>query len=119
MYLWFWSLFAFVIVKFFCICDVVDISIWTACDAYYELSVMDVMFIWMWYVAVTKTNKLIICGSFAECYTRQKGYLPSAMENTVDKADTWQKSMHYGTKMAYLPSVCVVTLGKEANICTF
>ena len=59
---------------------VVDISIWTACDAYCELSVMDVMFIWMWYVAVTETNKLIICGSFAECYTRQKGYLPSAME---------------------------------------
>ena len=53
--------------KFICIYDVVDISIWTAYDAYCELSVMDVMFIWMWYVAVTETNKLIIYGSFAEC----------------------------------------------------
>ena len=73
------------IVKFICIYDVVDISIWTACDAYCELSVMDVMFIRMWYVAVAEPNKLIICGSCAECYTRQKGYLPSAMEITLGK----------------------------------
>ena len=73
----------------------------------------------MWYVAVIEPNKLIICGSFAECYTRQKGYLLSAMENTPSKANTWQKSVHSGTKMASLLSVCVVTLGKEANICTF
>ena len=46
---------------------------------------MDVMFIWMWYVAVTETNKLIICGSFTECYTRQNGYLPSAMEIKLGK----------------------------------
>ena len=59
---------------------VVDISIWTACDAYCELSMMDVMFIWMWYIAMTKTNKLIICGSFAKCYTWQKPYLLSAMK---------------------------------------
>jgi len=39
----------------------------------------------MWYVAVTETNKLIICGSFAECYTRQKGYLPSAMKIALGK----------------------------------
>ena len=52
---------------------VVDISIRTTCDAYCELSVMDVMFIRMWYVAMTETNKLIICGSFAKCYTRQRG----------------------------------------------
>ena len=57
---------------------VVDISIWTDCDAYCELSVMDVMFIWMWYVAVTEPNKLVICDSFAEChgkYTRQSGHV--------------------------------------------
>ena len=92
---------------------VVDISIWTACDAYCELSVMDVMFIWIWYVVVTEPNKLIICGSFAECYTRQKPYLPSAMKIHSAKRDTWQKSMLSGTKMASLPSVCAVTLGKE------
>ena len=46
---------------------------------------MDMMFIWMWYVAVTETNKLIICDSFAECYTRQKGYLPSAMKIALGK----------------------------------
>jgi len=74
---------------------------------------MDAMFIWMWYVAVTEPNKLVICGSFTECYTRQKGYLPSVMKNTLGKADTWQKSVHSGAKMASLPSVCIVTLGKE------
>ena len=79
---------------------VVDISIWTACDAYCELSVMDVMFIWMWYVVVTETNKLIICGSFAECNTPQKPYLPSAMKIHSAKRDTWQKSVLSGTKMA-------------------
>ena len=46
---------------------------------------MDVMFIWMWYVAATEPNKLIIYGSFAECYTQQKGYLQSAMEITFGK----------------------------------
>ena len=78
--------------KFICICDVVDISIWTACDAYCELSVMDAMFIWMRYVAVNESNKLAICGSFAECYTRQKGYLPSAMQNTLGKASGTRQS---------------------------
>ena len=73
----------------------------------------------MWYVAVTETNKLIIYGSFAECYTQQKPYLPSAMKIHSAKRDTWQKSVHSGTKMASLPSVCTVTLDKEANICTF
>jgi len=29
------------------------------------------------------------------------------------------RPVHSGTKMVFLPSVCVVTLGKEANICTF
>ena len=105
--------------KFICICDVVDISIWTVCNAYCELSMMDVMFIWMWYVAVTESNNLVICGSFAKCYIRQKGYLPSAMKNTLGKADTWQISVYSGTKMASLPNVCAVTLGKKANICTF
>ena len=73
----------------------------------------------MWYVAVTVPNKLIICGSFAECYTRQKGYLPSAMKNTLGKTDMWQKSVHSRTKMASLPSVYAVTLDKDTNICTF
>ena len=73
----------------------------------------------MWYVAMTEPNKLIICGSFAECDTRQKEYLPSAMKNTLGKSDTWQKYVHPRTKMASLPSVCAMTLGKEANICTF
>ena len=62
---------------------------------------------------MTEPNKLVICGSFAECYTRQKGYLPSAMKNTLGKTDMWQKSVHSRTKMAYLPSVCAVTLDKE------
>ena len=70
----------------------------------------------MWYVAVTESNKLIICGSFAECYTWQKGYLSSAMKNTLGKVDTWQNSVHSGTKMPSLPSVCAMTLGKEAKI---
>ena len=52
---------------------------------------MDVMFIWMWYVAVTEPNKLIICGSFTECYTRQKGYLPSAMKNALGKKGHMEK----------------------------
>ena len=95
---------------------VADISIWTACDAYCELSVMDVMFIWMWYVAVTEPNKLIICGSFAECNTRQRGLLLSARVKTLGKVYTWQNSVHSGTKMASLPSVCAMTLGKQAKI---
>ena len=95
---------------------VADISIWTACDAYCELSVMDVMFIWMWYVAVTKPNKLIICGSFAECNTRKRGLLPSARVKTLDKVYTWQNSVHSGTKMTSLPSVYAMTLDKEAKI---
>ena len=73
----------------------------------------------MWYVAVTEQNKLIICGSFAECYTWQKGYLLSTMKNTLGKDGHVAKSVHSGTKMVSLPSVCAVTLGKEANICTF
>ena len=77
---------------------------------------MDVMFFWMWYVAVTETNKLIICGSFAECYTRQKPYLSSAMKIHLTKRDTWQKSVLSRTKMASLPSVCAMTLSKEAKI---
>ena len=68
-------------------------------------------------MVVTESNKLIICGSFAECYTRQKGYLPSAMKNTLVKSDTWQKYVHSGTKIAFLLSVYAVTLDKEANIC--
>ena len=54
----------------------------------------------MRYVAVNEPNKLAICGSFAECYTRQKGYLPSDMQNTLGKADTWPKSVHSRTKIA-------------------
>ena len=73
----------------------------------------------MWYVAMTETNKLIICDSFAECYTRQKPYLPSAMKIHSAKRDTWQKTVLSGTKMASLLSVGAVTLGKEANIYTF
>ena len=38
---------------------------------------------------------------------------------TLGKEDMWPKSVHYETKMASLPSVCAVTLDKEANICTF
>ena len=104
--LWMWILFAFVIVNeptydsevYLHLC-VVDISIWTACDAYCELYVMDVMFIWVWYVYVTEPNKMDIYGSFAECYTQQKGYLPSAMRSTLGKGATWQKSVHSGPKM--------------------
>ena len=95
---------------------VVDISIWTACDAYCELSVMDVMFIWMCYMTMTEPNKLIICGSFAECYTRQKSLLSSARVKTLGKVDTWQNYVHSGTKMTSLSSVYAMTLGKEAKI---
>ena len=98
---------------------VVHISIWIACDVYCELSVMDVMFIWMWYVAVTEPNKLIICGIFAECYTRQRAFLPSARCKPLGKVDTWQNSVHSGTKMTSLPSVCPMTLGKEVKFCGF
>ena len=65
-------------------------------------------------MAVTEPNKLVMCGSFAECYTRQKSYLPSAMKNTLGKANTWQKSVHSGAKMAYLPSACAVTLPEHS-----
>ena len=58
-------------------------------------------------------------GHFAECYTRQRGILPSARVKTLGKEDTWPKYVHSETKMASLPSVCVVTLDKEANIYTF
>jgi len=52
-----WILFAFVVVNeptsdsevYLHLC-VVDISIWTTCDAYCELCVMPVMFIWVGYV---------------------------------------------------------------------
>ena len=70
----------------------------------------------MWYVAVTEPNKLIICGSFAECNTRQRGLLASARVKTLGKVYTWQNSVHFGTKMASLPNVCAMTLGKEAKI---
>ena len=66
---------------------------------------MDVMFIWMWYVVVTEPNKLIICGSFAEYNTRQRGLLPSARVKTLGKVDTWQNSVYSKTKMASLTSV--------------
>ena len=36
---------------------IVDISIWTACDAYCELCVMSVMFIWVAYVIRDRTIK--------------------------------------------------------------
>ena len=49
---------------------------------------------------MTEPNKLDIYGNFAECYTRQKGYLSSAMRNTLGKEATWQKSMRFGPKMA-------------------
>ena len=42
-----------------------------------------------------------------------KGYLLSAMKDTLSKADTWQKSVHSGAKMASLSSVCAMTLDKE------
>ena len=70
----------------------------------------------MWYVVVTEPNKLIICGSFAECNTRQRGLLASARVKTLGKVYTWQNSVHFGTKMASLPSVCAMKLGKEAKI---
>ena len=73
----------------------------------------------MWYVAATESNKLIIYGSFAECNTRQRGLLPSARVKTLGKVYIWQNSMHSGTKMASLSSVCAVTLDKETNISTF
>ena len=38
---------------------------------------------------------------------------------TLGEADTWQIYVHSRTKMTSLLSVCAVTLGKEANICTF
>ena len=70
----------------------------------------------MWYVAVTEPNKLIICGSFAECNTRQRGLLLSVRVKTLGKVYTWQNSVHSGTKIASLPSVCAMTLGKETKI---
>ena len=42
-----------------------------------------------------------------------KGYLLSAMKNTLGNVDTWQKSVYSGAKMASLSSVCAVTLSKE------
>ena len=98
---------------------VVNISIWTACDAYCKLCVMHVMFIWVGYVIRDRTIKIEIYGRFAECYTRQRGILSSARVKTLSKENTWPKSVHSGTKMASMPSVCAVTLRKEANICTF
>ena len=42
--------------------------------------------------------------------------LSSARVKTLGKVDTWQNSVHSGTKMPSLPSVCAMTLGKEAKI---
>ena len=42
--------------------------------------------------------------------------LPSVRVKTLGKVYTWQNSVHSGTKIASLPSVCAMTLGKEAKI---
>ena len=95
-YLWIWILFASVIVNeptcdsevYLHLC-VVNISIWTACDAYCELCVMHVMFIWVGYVVHDQTIKTRNIWSlcrvlhsakrpFAECQgktTRQSGHV--------------------------------------------
>ena len=101
--------------EFICICDVVDISIWTACDAYCELSMMDVMFIWMWYVAMTEPNKLVICGSFAECYTRQKVICWVPWKIHSANRTCGKNLCILGAKMASLSSVSTWTLGKETK----
>ena len=68
---------------------VVDISIWTACDAYCELCAMPVMFIWVGYVIRDRTIKTgniwSLCWVlhsvkryFAKCQgknTRQRGHM--------------------------------------------
>ena len=67
-------------------------------------------------MAVTEPNKLIIYDSFVECYTRQRSLLLSARVKTLGKVDMWQNYVHSGTKIASLPSVCAMTLGKEVKI---
>ena len=52
----------------------------------------------MWYVAVTEPIKMIICGSFAECYTRQRPHLPSVSCKTLGKVDTRHHYVHSGLK---------------------
>ena len=42
--------------------------------------------------------------------------LPSARVKIFGKVYMWQNSVHSGTKMASLPSVCAMTLGKDAKI---
>ena len=119
-----------VILKFICIYDCeVHLHLW--CGPYIY---MNCLWCLLWticdgcdvYLNVVhgcdRTKKLIICGSFAECYTRQKSYLPSTMKNTLDKADTWLKwllcrvsALWHSAKKACLLSVSAWTLGKETK----
>ena len=117
LHLWLWMN-LLVILKFICI---YVLSIYL-----YELSVMPIMnyLWWMWC--------LFECGTWL--WPNQINWLyvvalPSVTLGKRDicrvpwkihsaKRDTWQKSMHSGTKMASLSSVCAMTLSKEANICT-
>ena len=117
-YLWLWMN-LLVILKFICI-NVLSIYL-------YELPVMRIAnyLWWMWC--------LFECGTWL--WPKQINWLFVAALPSVTldkrticrvpwklhsaKRDTWQKSVHSGTKMASLPSVCAVTLGKEANICAF
>ena len=102
-----WSLFASMCCRYIYM-NCLWCLLWTICDVYLNVVVV-----------VTEPNKLIICGIFAECNTRERGFLPSASCKPLGKVDTWQNSVHPGTKMASLPSVCPMTLGKEAKFYGF
>ena len=80
--------------------------LWIMCDAYH-VYLSGVRYTW----PNNKNREYMV--------SLPSGLLPSARVKTLGKANTWQISVHSETKMTSLPSVYAVTLGKEANICTF
>ena len=108
---------------------VVDISIWTVCDAYCELCVMPVMFIWVGYVIRDRTIKTgniwSLCRvlhsakrPFAKCQgknSRQRGYVAKICTfwaSICRVSEIW-----HSAKQPCLPSAPALTLGKYALVC--
>ena len=72
------------------------------------------MFVWIYVMMECKKNlKIVILGHFAECCTRQRTPLPSAMVTTLDKAG---KMGARKTIFLALPSAMVTALGKAGKM---
>ena len=62
------------------------------------------------FVMMEYKKKFAVLGHFAECCTRQRTPLPSAMATTLGKAE---KMGDQKTDFSALPSAVTMTLGKE------